>query len=105
MPIGPAKIRFSGAMTHSPRASVWICVALTLSAAVKSNVSRVFTSGKRASRSRWRITDSCREACSAREDLVQVVLVRPVRLARLTGQGFKGARDARAISTPAFARR
>ena len=65
VPIGPAKIRFSGAVTHSPRASVWICVALTPSAAVKSKVSSVFTSGKRASRSRWRMTDSCREACSA----------------------------------------
>jgi hypothetical protein len=54
-----------GAVTHSPRASVWICVALTPSAAVKSNVSSVLTSGKRASRSRWRITDSCRDACSA----------------------------------------
>ena len=94
MPIGPAKIRFSGAVTHSPRASVWICVALTPSAAAKSKVSSVFTSGKRASRSRWRITDSCRDACSAREDLVEIVLVRPVRIARLAGQGFKGARDA-----------
>ena len=37
----------------------------TPSAAVKSKVSRVFTSEKRASWSRCRITDSCREACSA----------------------------------------
>ena len=65
VPIGPAKIRFSGAVTHAPRARVWICVALTPSAVVKSKVSSVFTSGKRASWSRWRITDSCREACSA----------------------------------------
>src|SRR6202007_149734 len=64
-PMGPAKIRFSGAVTHSPRASVWIWVALTPSAAGKSNVSRVFTSGKRASWSRWRLPDSCRESCSA----------------------------------------
>ena len=105
VPIGPAKIRFSGAVTHSPRASVWIWVALTPSAAAKSKVSSVFTSGKRASRSRWRITDSCRDACSAREDLVQIVLVRPVRVAGLTGQAFKRAGDARAASAPASGRR
>ena len=35
------------------------------SAVVKSKVSGVFTSGKRASRSRWRITDPWRDACSA----------------------------------------
>ena len=40
VPMGPAKIRFSGAVTHSPRASVWTWVALTPSAAAKSNVSR-----------------------------------------------------------------
>ena len=28
VPIGPAKIRFSGAVTYAARASVWICVAL-----------------------------------------------------------------------------
>ena len=46
VPMGPAKIRFSGAVTHSPRASVWICVALTPSAVVKSKVSRGLHLGK-----------------------------------------------------------
>jgi hypothetical protein len=57
VPIGPARMRFSGAVTHSPRASVCTSVALRPSAAAKSKVSSVFTSGKRASSSRWRITD------------------------------------------------
>jgi hypothetical protein len=65
VPIGPARIRFSGAVTHSPRASVWICVALRPSAIWKSKVSRVLVSGKRASRRRCRMTDSCRQVCSA----------------------------------------
>ena len=34
------------------------------------------------------------------EDLVEVVLVRPMRIARLTGQGFKRARDARQFQRP-----
>ena len=54
-----------GAVTQSPLARAWICVALTPSAAAKSNVSSVLTSGKRASRKRWRMTDSCRDASSA----------------------------------------
>ena len=59
-------------MTHSPRASVWICVALTPSAVVKSKASRV----------------------------VEIVLVGPMRIARLTGQGFERARDARQFQRP-----
>ena len=34
------------------------------------------------------------------EHLVEVVLVRPMRIARLTGQGFKGARDSRQFQRP-----
>ena len=62
---GPARIRFSGAVTQAPRAKACTCVALTPSAAAKSNASRVFTSGNRASCRRWRMTDSWRDACSA----------------------------------------
>jgi hypothetical protein len=34
------------------------------------------------------------------EHLMEVVFVRPVRIARLAGQGFKGARDAGQLQRP-----
>ena len=34
------------------------------------------------------------------EDLMEIILVRPVRIARLTGQGLKGARDSRQFQRP-----
>ena len=94
VPIGPAKIRFSGAVTHSPRASVWICVALTPSAVVKSKRVEGLHLGKARLAQPLADDGLVARGLLGGEHLVEIILVRPMRIARLTRQGFKGARDA-----------
>jgi hypothetical protein len=64
LPIGPARIRFSGAVTHRPRASARAYVTLTPSA-VKSNVSSVLISGEAGLAQSLAAHRFVAEACSA----------------------------------------
>src|SRR6266404_2221139 len=59
---GDSEVGLAGA--DRPRARSAICAASTPSEALKSKVSSVLSSGKRASRRRWRTADSAREATS-----------------------------------------
>ena len=95
VPIGPAKIRFSGA--RDP-----------LAARERMNLRRVDALGgreiervQRLDFGKARLSEALADhrfvpgRLLGAEDLVEILLVRPVRVARLAGEAFKDARDAR----------
>lgn len=94
VPIGPARIRFSGAVTHSPRACVWICVALTPLG--RWEVKGGERLDLREARLAQPLSDDglvARQLLGG-EHLVELVLVGPVRIAGLARQALEDARDA-----------
>ena len=89
-PEGPARIRFSGAVTHSPRASVWICVVEALGRRKVKRVERLDLGEARLAQPLAGHRLMPRRPLGT-EDLLQIVFVRPVGIARLARQTLEDA--------------
>ena len=87
-------------MTHSPRASVWsLRRADPLDGGEIKRVERFHLGEARLAEP---LADHrlVARGLLRGEHLVEVILVGPMRIARLTGQGFEGARHARQFQRP-----
>jgi hypothetical protein len=93
VPIGPAKIRLSGAVTHSPRASVWTCRVYAVGGREVEGVECLHLGESGVAEPLADHGLVARRLLGA-EDLVEIVFMRPMRIAGLPGQRLKGARHA-----------